>query len=159
MCVYEQNCVCLGSNAELSICPTYNSGQVGGSIPLLLQSFSQSTPCKLPKHWTWCEEQQECSVFKHTHTHGNKAQSIFFPVDNLIQHRRDFMAEVHWRRFTTQASIQVGLFYQNEELLLFPQLWYGLQCHIQAGFPSLVEWNHFLWWVSVNRLTATFDEH
>lgn len=110
VCVYRQNCVCLGSNAELSTYPMYEPDRVGDSVPLLLQSFSWSTSRTLPKHWAWCEEQWGCSVLKHSHTHGNKAQTVFFPVDNLIQHCRDFTTEVHSRCFTTQKSIQVGFF-------------------------------------------------
>lgn len=93
VCLYRQKCVCLGSNAELSIYPTYKPGQVGDSVPGILQGFSESTPCTPPNLWAWCEKQRGCSVLKHSHTHGNKAQSIFFPVDNLIQHCRDFRAE------------------------------------------------------------------
>lgn len=155
LCVYRQNCVCLGSNAELSIYPTDKPGQVGDSIPLVLQSFSQSTPCTLPKHWAWCEERWGCSGLKHRHTHGNKAQSIFFPVDNLIQPCRDFRAEVHRRRFTTQKSIQVGCF--TSEWRAAPLISdVGYSAIFRLAFHVLLSEITFLQWISFNRLMAAF---
>lgn len=161
VCVYRQNCVCLGSNAELSIYPTHKPGQVGDSIPLVLRSFSQSTPCTLPKHWAWCEERWGCSRLKHRHTHGNKAQSVFFPVD-LIQPCRDFRAEVHRRRFTTQKSIQVGCFtsewraaplFSSQMWATVPYSgWLSTPCWVKSlfysGLPSTGWWqslNPFFW--------------